>query len=108
AIRFFLQTGKVKVATARSLSTTGTKDVDRGLSLDLPVVRYTNDKETKAFLDREAEKIAPGLKRRSGTRYRFNRWRERQLVRGVKLTYRHLVAEYVRLNASKTPFAQIP
>jgi len=54
AIKFFLETGKAKTATARSLSTTSAKDVERGLSLDLPIVVYTNDKETKAFLEREA------------------------------------------------------
>jgi SAP domain-containing protein len=108
AIKFFLETGKVETATARSLSTTGTRDVERGLSLDLPIVVYTNDKETKAFLEREAQKIAPGLKRKSGTRYRLNRWREQQLVKGVRLTYGHLVVEYVRLNRTNGPFAHIP
>lgn len=108
AIKFFLETGKVKTATARSLSTTGAKDVERGLRLDLPIVVYTNDKETKAFLEREAQKIAPGLKRKSGTRYRLNRWREQQLVKGVRLTYGHLVVEYVRWNRSNERFAQIP
>jgi hypothetical protein len=108
AIKFFLETGKVKTATARNLTTTGAKDVERGLSLDLPIAVYTNDKETKAFLEREAQKIAPGVKRKSGTRYRLNRWREQQLVKGVRLTYRHLVVEYVRLNRSHEPFARIP
>jgi hypothetical protein len=108
AIKSFLKTGKVRAATARNLSTAGAKDVDRGLSLDLPVVRFTNDHETKAFLEREAQKIAPGLKRKSGTRYRFNRWREQQLSDGVRLTYRHLVAEYMRLNRTSGSFAHIP
>ena len=70
AIKHFLKTGKIKSPTERSLSTQGPKDVESGLSLDLPVVVYTNDKETKAFLDREAQKLAPGLKRKSGARYR--------------------------------------
>jgi hypothetical protein len=108
AIKFFLETGKIKTPTARSLSTPGAKDVERGLSLDLAIVAYTNDKETKAFLDREAQKRAPGMMRKSGTRYRLNRWREQQLVNGVGLTYGHLVDEYVRLNQTKNPFAQIP
>jgi hypothetical protein len=72
------------------------------------VVVYTNDKETKAFLDREAQKLAPGLKRKSGVRYRHNRWREEQLVKGVKLTYGDVVKEYVRLNQTEEPFPQIP
>jgi hypothetical protein len=108
AIKYFLKTGKIKSLTKRNLSTPGPKDVELGLSLDLPVVVYTNDKETKAFLDREAQKLAPGLKRKSGARYRLNRWREEQLVKGVKLTYGDLVKEYIRLNQTDEPFAQIP
>jgi SAP domain-containing new25 len=83
AIRSFLVTGKAKNPTKRNLSASGIKDVERGLSLELEVVRYTNDEQTKAFLEREAQKCVPGLKRRSGVRYRFNRWREEQLVNGV-------------------------
>lgn len=109
AIKHFLKTGKIKSCpTKRSLSTQGAKDVELGLSLDLPVVVYTNDKETKAFHDREAHKLAPGLKRKTGARYRLNRWREEQVVKGVKLTYGDLVKEYVRLNQTEEPFAQIP
>jgi hypothetical protein len=48
------------------------------------------------------------LKRKSGARYRLNRWREEQLVKGVNLRYGDLVNEYVRLNLTKEPFAQIP
>ena len=108
AILILLKTGKIRNPARRNLSTSGIKDVERGLRLDLPVVRFTNDKETKDFLEREAQKIAPGLKRKSGTRYRFNRWREERLATGVRLTYRHLVKEYVRLNQTTQPFARIP
>jgi len=108
AIKLFLETGKIKSPTKRSLSTSGTKDVERGLSLDLPVVVYTNDKKTKTFLEHEAQRLAPGLKRKSGVRYRLNRWREEQLIKGVKLTYGDLVEEYIRLNQTSEPFAQIP
>ena len=108
AIKVFLKTGKIESPTKRSLSTSGAKDVEQGLSLSLPVAVYTNDKETKDFLEREAQKLVPGLKRKSGTRYRLNRWREGQLANGVKLTYGDLVKEYVRLNLTKEPFAQIP
>jgi hypothetical protein len=108
AIKTFLQTGKVASPTKRKLSLTGIKDVERGLSLKLPVVVYTNDKETKSFLEREAQRIAPGMKRRSGARYRLNRWREEQLMKGVKLTYRDLVKEYARLNQTAEPYAKIP
>ena len=108
AIKLFLKSGKVKSPTRRSLSTAGIKDVERGLSVDLRVVVYTNDHETKDFLEREARKLAPGLKRKSGARYRLNRWREEQLVKGRKLLYGDLIEEYVRLNQTPGPFAQIP
>jgi hypothetical protein len=108
AIRLFLETGKIKPPTKRSLSNSGRRDVERGLRLDLPVVLYTNDKGTKDFLEQESQKLAPGLKRKSGVRYRLNRWREAQLVKGVKLTYRELVEEYVRLNQTTKPFVHIP
>src|SRR6185503_9567867 len=108
AIKLFLRTGKVESPTRRDLSTPGVKDVERGLSLKLPVAVYTNDKETKTFLEREAQKLTPGLKRKSGARYRLNRWREEQLTRGARLTYRDLLLEYVRLNQTDGAFDQIP
>ncbi len=108
AIKLYLQTGEVKCPTRRNLSVSRVQDVERGLSLGLPVVVYTNNRETKSFLEREALKLAPGLKRKSGARYRFNRWREEQLTKGVKLTYGSLVRKYVQLNQIKEPFAKIP
>jgi len=107
-IKQFLKTGKIDVNEKRVSSTVKTKDVALGLSLDLPVITYTNDKETKSFLDREAQRIVPGLKRKSGSRYRLNRWREEQIATGVKITYADLVREYVRLNQTEGRFAQIP
>jgi len=108
AIKVFLQTGRVESPTKRSLSMSGVRDVERGLSLDLRVVIYTNDKETKDFLEREALKLVPGLKRKSGARYRLNRWREDQIANGVEITYRDLVREYVRLSQTAGPFVQVP
>lgn len=108
AIELFLATGELKSPTKRSLSSSGKRDVEQGLSLSLPISVYTNDTETKDFLEREAQKVAPGLKRRSGVRYRLNRWREEQLAKGVNLTYGDLVKEYVRLNQLKEPFDRIP
>jgi len=108
AIKLFLATGQIKSPTQRSLSASAAKDVERGLTPDLPVVRYTNDKQTKDFLEQESQKIAPGLKRKSGVRYRLNRWREQQLSNGVNLTYRDLVEEYIRLNQTEDRFEQIP
>ena len=108
AIKLFLETGRIESPTRRSLSRSGVRDVELGLSLDLRVVVYTNDKKTKDFLEREALRLAPGLKRKSGARYRLNRWREDRLADGVAITYRDVVREYVRLNQTEGPFAQIP
>jgi len=76
AIKLFLETGKIENPAGKRLSASGPADADRGLRLDLRVVAYMNDEETKAFLDREARKLVPGLRRKSGVRYRLNRWRE--------------------------------
>ena len=84
------------------------RDVDLGLRLDRRVVRYTNDAATKKFLEQEAVKLASTFRPRSGAKYRLNRWREEQLRNGVELTYRHVVAEYVRLTQSTERFARIP
>jgi hypothetical protein len=58
AIKLFLTTGKLESPTKRSLSTSGIRDVERGLSLDLPVVIYTNNSETKSFLESQAQKLS--------------------------------------------------
>jgi len=97
-IRGFLVSGKL-VQPKRGVGTAApVKDVERGLSLKLPVMVYTNDPETKEFLERESRRLAPEHKQRSGSRYRLNRWREQQIAAGVKITYGDLVREYVRLN----------
>ena len=107
AIRQFLLTRRVPRA-AKVEAATGQRDVDLGLHLDRRVVRYTNEPQTKAFLEREAVKMAAGYRRRSGARYRLNRWREAQLARGRRITYRDLVREYVRLSAPSTRHARVP
>jgi len=108
AIRRFLQTGTIESPTKRSLAKTGIKDVEKGLQLKLPVVHYTSNKETKDFIVSEALKIDPGLRRKSGARYRLNRWREEQLTRGRRITYEDLVKQYVKLNQTKEAFTKIP
>jgi len=62
------------------------------------VVVYTNDKDTKAFLEREAQRLAPGLKRKSGVRYGSIVGGEKSTHKGRQLTYGDLVIEYIRLN----------
>jgi hypothetical protein len=106
-IKHFLRTGQVKSPTRKTLDRSGVRDVEKGLNLRLPVVTYTNDKETKGFIETEALKIAPKLKRKSGVRYRLNRWREQQIDSGIKITYRDLVREYVRLNQVQGSFPQV-
>lgn len=108
AIISFLRTGVIQSPTRRTLSPKGIRDIEKGLSLRLRVVNYTNDHETKDFLETEARKIAPNLKRKSGARYRLNRWREEQITNGVKLTYKDLVIQYVKLNQTRERFDQIP
>jgi len=108
SIKLFLQTGKIALPTRRNLAKSGVKDLEKGLSLDLLVVHYTSNKETKDFIVREAQKLSPGLKRKSGARYRLNRWREEQLTNGKKITYEDLVRQYVKLNQVEEPFEQIP
>jgi SAP domain-containing protein len=108
SIKLFLKTGKIESSNKRCFSTPSTKDVELGLRLDLPVAVYTNDQVTKDFLENEARKLAPNLKRKSGARYRLNRWREERIAKGVSITYGDLVPEYVRLNQTVGSFAQVP
>src|SRR5436305_4641806 len=56
-IKHFLRTRKIRNPARKILSRSGVKDVERGLSLNLPVIIYTNDKETKDFIVQEALKI---------------------------------------------------
>ena len=107
AIKAFLRTGALVQPRLMNASGSVSRDVDRGLHVDLPVVRYTNDPVTKQFLENEARKLQPGFKRRSGARYRLNRWREGQIRNGVRILYRDLVKEYVRLNQMDR-FARVP
>ena len=106
-IKHFLRTGSIRNPTRKTLARSGVRDVERGLSLKLPVVSYSNDRETKDFIVQEALKIAPKLKRKSGARYRLNRWREQQIDNGIKITYRDVVREYVRLNQMQGSFPQV-
>lgn len=107
-IKHFLRTGEVKSSGRKTLSKSGVRDIEKGLNLRLPVVSYTSNKETKDFVVKEALKIAPNLKRKSGARYRLNRWREEQIEKGIKITYGDLVRQYVKLNQVEGRFPQVP
>src|SRR5437764_15466174 len=58
-IKHFLRTGGIRNPTRKTLTSRGVRDLERGLSLKLPVVNFTNDRETKGFIVQEALKIAP-------------------------------------------------
>src|SRR3984957_9434911 len=101
ALKHFIRTGESKTIVQRGLTKSGVRDLDKGLTLDLPVVHYTSNRETKEFIEREAAKLEPGFKRASGTRYLLNRWREAQLASGKPITYRDLVKQAIELNKAK-------
>ncbi len=101
ALKHFIRTGQPKTFVKRALARPEARDVDAGLRLDLPIVNYTSNKQTKAFIEREAAKLEPGFKRASGTRYLLNRWREAQLTAGKRITYRDLVLQAMALNKTK-------
>jgi hypothetical protein len=107
AIVAFLRTGTVKLPTKRALRKTGAKDLERGLSLKLRIEHYTSNRETKDFIVREAKKVAPEVREKSGVWYRLNRWREEQMTNGNRPTYGDLVNEYVALNRVER-FDKIP
>jgi hypothetical protein len=107
-IKHFLRTGEVSSSTRKTLSRSGVRDIEKGLNLKLPVVSYTSNRETKEFIVTEALKVAPNLKRKSGARYRLNRWREEQIDKGIKITYEDLVKQYIKLNQLEGSFPQAP
>ncbi len=98
AIVTFLRTGTVNLPTKRALRKTGAKDLERGLSVNLRIGHYTSNRETKDFIVREARKVAPEVREKSGVWYRLNRWREEQITNGNRPTYGDLVQRYVALN----------
>ena len=53
-IKHFLRTGETKGPTRKNLSRSGVRDIERGLSLKLPVANYTSNKQTKDFIIKEA------------------------------------------------------
>jgi hypothetical protein len=101
ALSHFIRTGEATMFARRALTKSARRDVDIGLTLDLPIVSYTSNKETKAFIEREAAKLQPGFARASGTRYLLNRWREAQIAAGQRITYRELVMQAIHLNRTK-------
>ena len=107
-IKNYLRTGEVGAVERKNITQKGVRDCELGLKLTLEITNYTNNKETKSFIENEALKIKPKLKRKSGARYRLNRWRDEQITIGNKITYGDLVKEYVRLNERGESFERIP
>ena len=107
AIVTFLRTGVIELPTKRALRKTGVKDLERGLSLKLPIAHYTSNRETKEFITREARKADPQVREKSGVWYRLNRWREEQITKGNRPTYGDLARQYVVLNRVDR-FSKIP
>src|SRR5215831_10749175 len=101
AVKHFLRTGEARNFAKRAMTKSGPRDIDLGLRLDLPVVHYTSNRQTKDFIEHEAAKLQPGFQRKSGTRYLLNRWREEQLVQGRRITYGDLVRHAIELNKTK-------
>ena len=107
AVVTFLRSGSVKLPTKRALRKMGTKDLERGLNLNLPIEHYTSNRETKDFIVRQAGKLAPEVGEKSGVWYRLNRWREEQVTNGKRPTYGDLVRQYVTLNRMER-FEKVP
>lgn len=107
-ITHYLRNGELRQPARKNLAPTELKDVELGLRADLPVIRYTNDKETKAFLEQEALNIDPSFRRKSGARYRLNRWREEQIEAGKSITYGEVAQQYVKLCQVEGSFPQVP
>src|SRR5687767_577988 len=107
AVVAFLRTGTVTLPTKRALRKTGAKDLERGLSLKRRIQHYTSNRETKDFIVREARKLAPEVREKSGVWYRLNRWREEQITSGNRPTYGDLVRQYSALNRMER-FQKVP
>ncbi|HVE61742.1 MAG TPA: hypothetical protein VNA26_07980 [Chitinophagaceae bacterium] len=107
-IKEFIRTGNITSSNCKNIHPIGVKDFELRLTLSLKINNYTNNKETKQFIEKEALKINPNLKKKSGARYRLNRWREEQINAGKKITYKDLIRQYIKLNERKEPFEKIP
>ena len=107
-IRHFLKSGEVKQVIKKGKPKSVIKDSEIGLTLNLPVSNYTNNKETKNFIEQEALKINPNLKFRSGVGYRLNRWREKEIERGTNITYEDIVRQFITLSQVEGSFPKAP
>src|SRR5687768_224087 len=103
-IKHFLRTEQIISSNRKNVVKKGAKDIDVGLTTSLPIIHYTSNKQTKNFIKAEANKLAPGLKIKSGVWYRLNRWRDEQITKGKKLTYGDLINHFITLNQTSEKF----
>lgn len=106
-IKHFLRTGQLKNSNRKNIVKTGTKDLDIGLTTSLPIIHYTSNKQTKNFIETEAQKIVPDLTIKAGVWYRLNRWRDEQTTIDKKITYGDLVKKFVALNQKGGKFEKV-
>jgi SAP domain-containing new25 len=104
----FLKGGHISKPASRSIKISSVTDLEQKLCLDLPVKKYISNKETKSFLWREALKMSPDLSKKSGAWYWLNRWREKQINAGKKITYGDLVKQLVKLSNTEGRLPRIP
>lgn len=108
AIKHYLKTGKIIASSRKNITKTGQKDIEKGLTRQLEIRNYTSNKETKTFILKEADHLAPGLKIKSGVWYRINRWRDEKITNGEKIKYGDLIHQFVKLNEANEKFEKIP
>lgn len=106
-IKHFIRTGEIKNADRKNVVKTGAKDLDVGLTTSLPIINYTSNKLTTNFIKTEANKLAPGLKIKSGVWYRLNRWRDEQITKEKKITYGDLISQFIEFNQTEKKFEKV-
>ena len=106
-IKYYIRTGQVKASDRKNVVKSGIKDLDIGLTKSLQVINYTSNKQTKNFIETEANRLVPGLKIKSGVWYRVNRWRDEQNTKGNRITYGDLINQFINFNQIDLKFEKI-
>src|SRR5262245_7925743 len=106
AIKSYLATGRIPTTVRSKPLKKGVRDLDKGLSPNLPIENYTSNRKTKDFIRQLAERKAAGVKQKSGVWYRVKRGPHAQ-VTTRRPTYAQLVHHYIALNGLER-FERIP
>ncbi|MBN2362942.1 hypothetical protein JXL83_02295 [candidate division WOR-3 bacterium] len=106
-IKYYIRNGRVKKSDRKNVVKRGKKDIEIGLTASLPVINYTSNKQTTDFIKTEADKLVRGLKIKSGVWYRLNRWRDRQITNGKRITYGDLINQFIILNQTEGKFEKV-